>query len=170
MNARSGCKSLKSLSIALRRGAVSLVLATAVGFSAGALAANTAITDCDRVESSLRSLEVPIDELTGEMEVETTEGLSATGSTPVIHLTRRATTLSREVFEALPIVLLSEDGAQDDEGDSLAVRSTESAPETSPVVLAPVTPQAAPKTQDPADTPGPPDMPRFQLLMYRTDI
>lgn len=172
MNLRSACKSLKLPPLGCRVVMLSLVVAISAGHSASVLAANNAITDCDRLESSLRSLEVPVEDLANEVDVpsETAEGLSASGSTPVIHLTRRATHLSREVFEALPIVLLPEDGGLHDEHNGLTDASAEPAAESSPVVLAPVTPQATPRAGDPDDSSVPPEMPRFQLQMYRTDI
>lgn len=167
MSFRSAEKTLALAPAATRLGFMLLLVLAGVGLSKGASAASDTIVDCDRLETSLRSLEVPADDLDGaedEMQVAT-----SASTTPVLLLGPRASSISREIFDALPIDILDERGTEPDMANSIP-ETLEPAPSTPPIVKYPLLSEPAPSAQDEQATSGPFYLPRFQRRMYRTDI
>ncbi|MBT8083653.1 MAG: hypothetical protein HKN35_08180 [Woeseia sp.] len=155
----------------VRTSVLLLLLLAGAGLSVTALAASDTTINCDRLETSLRSLDVPVDELTNAEQDLAGAADVVTGTVPVLQLARRAKTLTRDVFAALPIVVLDEDGAELEANQSLSTEITDTLIELSPLVLAPAGPEQSntDAEQDMAsDNPQP--IPRFQRHMYRTDI
>ncbi len=139
------------------------------------LAASDASGDCERLEISLRSLDVPVAEFPADAEADGTAAEAPlAGPSPILRLTPRVATIMREVFDALPIVMLDENG---DEVDAQPVAEE---PRKAPVGAAPVVNAPLLGQDEIAEVPLPKMrdevldnrfyMPRFQRHMYRTDI
>lgn len=150
--------------------AFALLLAGA-GLATSAFAASDTIVNCDRLESSLRSLDVPVDELASEADDLASATSNAAATVPVAQLTRRATSLTRDVFAALPIVVLDEDGAEVDANPPAETDDARPRSEQSPLVLSPSTPESTRSLAERnVEINTAPQLPRVQRRMYRTDI
>lgn len=145
-----------------------LLLLAGLALSQAAQAASDAISDCNRLESSLRSLEVPEEQLV--VEDSALEATAEAGTLPILRLTPRASSITREVFAALPIVMLDEDGKELDTPPSPDAAATKTAGQTSPLRAAPSTIDSPAVSESDNSTDSPVFLPRFQRQMYRTDI
>ncbi|MGB5247595.1 MAG: hypothetical protein WBM54_15405 [Woeseia sp.] len=167
MRFRSAEKTLTLAPVSTRCALMLLLLVAGLGLSQGVRAASDASVDCGRLETSLRSLEVATDDLDGNKEA-LDEG-AALSTTPVLLLTPRASSISREVFAALPIDRLDESSSALDDTDSTS-DSIQPEPSSPPIVKYPLLREAPASTQ-PADSASDVlSLPRFQKQMYRTDI
>jgi len=139
-------------------------LAAALMLSAPAQAANNLVNPCDQVGRDLKSLEVPVDELTVDMVDHATtdaaeldeQSADADPVAPILYLTPRVTNILRDVFgttpEALPQELPSAKPEQ---------------PSSSPVADS----DEKSDTVEPADAVDETNaLSRFQQQMLRTDI
>ena len=144
--------------------------------SHSALAATDSYVDCDRLATSLRSLDVPAEafpaadmelnaavdgeKLAAGLETETNDSVA-----PVLRLTPRVATIMRDVFNA-SVPTDTDDAAVEDETEAKAEVPAATSP---PLVSAP---RAALPESPLAEDSGENNryVPRFQRQMYRTDI
>lgn len=165
---------------------LAMLLLSCTVLSTAALAASS-FSDCDRLASDLRSLEVPADELPvdagdhsaddkGLMAPDTKQSRIDGGTAPVLLLTPRVADIVREVFDTLPELAI--DDGTDDSGASASADDVGSgatsphapAAKVPPVVQAPTLPRIAPPGARNTGGGGAHYVPRFQSPMYRTDI
>lgn len=168
MSFRTAEKTLAPSPVATRFGCMLLLVLAGVCLSKGANAASDTIVDCDRLETSLRSLEVATDDLDGVQE--DTQSAPPVSTTPILLLGPRASSISREVFDALPIDTLDEGSNESDTTNSLP-ETHDAAPSAPPIVKYPlITDRPASSIQDDQSDSDPANLSRFQRRMYRTDI
>lgn len=163
-----------------------LLLAGVALFSRPAIAASGTFSDCDRLATDLKSLDVPTAELplddadhlasgvgdspAGLVDSDSDEAVA--GAPPVLLLTPRVANIVKNVFDTLPVVAIDEGtddtGAGDNPDD--AVHSRAPATDIPPIVRAPLMPEIRLPGTRGGDTGGTQYAPRFHTPMYRTDI
>lgn len=182
MKSQTALQTLTASPAGLRLLLLATLLIAGTALSTGALAAS-GLSDCDRLASDLRSLEVPAVELpldAGEHSAEDAsfvapdprKARTEAGTAPVLLLTPRVADIVREVFDTVPVIAI-DDGTDDDvvlpEADPGAAGGAP-ATDVPPVVRAPSLPRIAPPGTRDAAGGGAHYVPRFQSPMYRTDI
>jgi hypothetical protein len=155
----------------VRSGFLLLLVLVGISMAQGSRAATNSIVDCDRLETSLRSLEVPTGDLSGNDDELAATGIERpTGTAPVLLLTPRASSITREVFNALPIVVIDAQGEEVDAPKRPIADVAKTAADRSIINESATVPDAGTSAQTDGTADNSRVLHRFQKQMYRTDI